>query len=224
MARAQGARSQLALAYETVYGAPPMSRFQLMPFARATLGSEQPLLESELLGYERDPLALIKDAVTADGKVVIPIDAEAFGHWLKAAFGQLVTTGTTHKTHTFQSGNWTLPSMSIKTAMHRGAALWDVFGLRSRPSVLADATLRPFDRSGCWHAHGAELAAPKPLQRHGQAQRLGLGQCGVCGSHLIPTTSTGSKPSVATTGSTARTRPWQRSLAGSRSGARTARW
>ena len=54
MARAQGARAQMALAYETVYGTPPVSGFRLMPFARATLGSEQPLLESELLGYGRD--------------------------------------------------------------------------------------------------------------------------------------------------------------------------
>jgi hypothetical protein len=53
----------------------------------------------------------------ADGKVVIPIDVEAFGYWLKAAFGQPVTTATTPKTHTFQSGNWTLPSMAIETAM-----------------------------------------------------------------------------------------------------------
>jgi len=56
MARAQGARAQIALAYETVYGTPPISGFRLMPFARTTLGSEQPLLESELLGYGRDPL------------------------------------------------------------------------------------------------------------------------------------------------------------------------
>ena len=117
MARAQGARAQMALAYETVYGTPPVSGFRLMPFARATLGSEQPLLESELLGYGRDPLAPIKDAVTTDGEVVIPIDVEAFGFWLKAAFGQPTTAGTTPKTHTFQSGNWTLPSMSIETAM-----------------------------------------------------------------------------------------------------------
>ena len=117
MARAQGARAQMALAYETVYGTPPVSGFRLMPFARATLGAEQPLLESELLGYGRDPLAPIKDAVTADGEVVIPIDVEAIGYWLKAAFGQPTTTGTTPKTHTFQSGNWTLPSMAIEVAL-----------------------------------------------------------------------------------------------------------
>ena len=46
-----------------------------MPFASTTLGAEQPLLNSELLGYGRDPLAPIKDAVTADGDVVVPLDA-----------------------------------------------------------------------------------------------------------------------------------------------------
>ncbi|GAB1479614.1 hypothetical protein MASR2M74_21790 [Paracoccaceae bacterium] len=35
-----------------------------MPFASTTLGSEQPLIASELLGQGRDPLAPIKDAVS----------------------------------------------------------------------------------------------------------------------------------------------------------------
>ena len=57
MARAHGARAQMALAFETVYGTPPASGYRLMPFARTTLGAEQPLLNSELLGYGRDPLS-----------------------------------------------------------------------------------------------------------------------------------------------------------------------
>ncbi len=117
MARAQGARAQMALGFETVYGTPPVGGFTRMPFARTSLGSEQPLLNSELLGYGRDPLAPIKDAVTADGDVIVPIDAEAFGFWLKAAFGDPVTSGIGPYTHEFRSGGWVLPSMSIETAM-----------------------------------------------------------------------------------------------------------
>ncbi len=117
MARAQGAQAQMALAFETVYGTPPVGGFTKMPFASTTLGAEQPLLNSELLGYGRDPLAPIKDAVTADGDVVLLIDAEAFGFWLKAAFGQPVTTGTGPWTHEFRSGAWSLPSLSIETGM-----------------------------------------------------------------------------------------------------------
>ena len=56
-------------------------------------------------------------AFTVDGEVVIPIDVEAFGFWLKAALGQPTTAGTTPKTHTFQSGNWTLPSMAVAVRM-----------------------------------------------------------------------------------------------------------
>ena len=117
MARAQGARAQMALAFETTYGTPPVGGFTKMPFASTSLGSEQPLLNSELLGYGRDPLPPIKDAVTADGNVVVPIDAEAFGFWLKAAFGDPVTSGVGPYTHEFRSGGWTLPSLSIETGM-----------------------------------------------------------------------------------------------------------
>jgi hypothetical protein len=44
MARAQGARAQMALAFETVYGTAPASGYTRVPFASTSLGSEQPLL------------------------------------------------------------------------------------------------------------------------------------------------------------------------------------
>jgi hypothetical protein len=117
MARAQGARARMALAFETDYGSPPVGGYVKMPFASTTLGSEQPLLNSELLGYGRDPLAPIKDAVTADGNVVVPIDAASFGYWLKATFGGPVTSGSDPFVHEFNSGAWELPSLTIETAM-----------------------------------------------------------------------------------------------------------
>ena len=149
MARAQGARAQMALAFETTYGTPPAGGFTKMPFASTTLGAEQPLLNSELLGYGRDPLAPIKDAVTADGDVVVPLDAEAFGFWLKAAFGAPTTTGTGPWTHEFQSGAWTLPSLSIETgmpevpryAMYSGCVL-DQITWQMQRSGLLTATAR----------------------------------------------------------------------------------
>ena len=149
MARAQGARAQMALAFETTYGTPLAGGFTKMPFASTSLGSEQPLLNSELLGYGRDPLPPIKDAVTADGDVVVPIDAEAFGFWLKAAFGDPITTGTGPYTHEFRSGSWTLPSMSIETgmpevpryAMYSGCVL-DQFSWQVQRSGLLTATVQ----------------------------------------------------------------------------------
>jgi hypothetical protein len=108
----------MALAYESVYGTPPASGYFKMPFASSTLGAEQPLLESELLGYGRDPLAPIKDALTSDGDVVVPIDAIGFGYWLKAAFGDPTTTGAEAPySHEFRSGSWILPSLAIEIGM-----------------------------------------------------------------------------------------------------------
>ena len=149
MARAQGARSQLAAAFETTYGTAPASGYMKMPFASASLGAEQPLLNSELLGYGRDPLAPIKDAVTADGDIVVPIDAEAFGVWLKGAFGDPATSGTGPYTHQFQSGSWTLPSLSIEVgmpevpryAMYSGCVV-DQINWQMQRSGLLTATVR----------------------------------------------------------------------------------
>jgi hypothetical protein len=113
MARAQGARAQMALAFETTYGTPPVGGFTKMPFASTSLGAEQPLLTSELLGYGRDPTAPIKDAVTADGDVVVPLDAEAFGFWLKAAFGEPTTSGSGPYSHEFRSGKLDLAVVAV---------------------------------------------------------------------------------------------------------------
>lgn len=117
MARAHGARSQMALAFESTYGVPPVSGFTKMPFVSSTVDAQQALQENDLVGYGRDPLAPTQDAIDVDGNLVVPIDAEGFGFWLKAAFGGPVTTGTGPYVHTFSSGGWALPSLSLETGM-----------------------------------------------------------------------------------------------------------
>lgn len=125
MARAQGARAQMALGFESTYGTPPAANsFWRMPFAPGTnLGAAQPLLNSELLGYGRDPLPPVKDAITVDGDVVIPLDARYLGIWLKLLFGAPTTTGTGGPpaeapfTHEFRSGGWSLPSAAIEIGL-----------------------------------------------------------------------------------------------------------
>ncbi|PWE32779.1 hypothetical protein DDZ14_08515 [Maritimibacter sp. 55A14] len=114
MARGTGARSQLAAAFETVYGTPPASGFFQMPFANDNVGSEQPLLDNELLGFGRDPLAPVKDAITVGGDITVPIDAESWGVWLKGAFGDPTTTGAGPFDHEFQSGGVLLPSLALE--------------------------------------------------------------------------------------------------------------
>jgi len=144
MARASGARAQMALGFETTYGTPVASgNYWKMPFASSSLGMEQPLLASELLGYGRDPLAPVKDAITADGDVVVPIDQRFLGIWLKALFGSPTTTGTTGDySHEFASGGWVLPSMSIEIGNP------EVPSFRSLRGVMANSISWQMQRSG----------------------------------------------------------------------------
>lgn len=117
MARQTGALVALNAAFESVYGTAPGSGYRTIPFGPGTrIGQSRPLLENELLGFGRDPLAPVLDAVTADGELVVPIDVENWGMWLKAAFGAPTTAGTTPKVHTFNSGATSLPSLSIEAA------------------------------------------------------------------------------------------------------------
>ena len=176
MARAQGARAQMALAFETTYGTPPASGYTRMPFASATLGAEQPLLNSELLGYGHDPLAPIKDAVTSDGDVVVPIDAQSFGFWLKAAFGSPTTTDATEPyTHEFQSGAWALPSILIETgmpevpryAMYSGCVLDQLSWQVQRSGLLTSTARLVAQGESIATATAAATPAELALQRFG---------------------------------------------------------
>jgi len=141
MARAYGSRAQMALAYESVYGTAPVSGFFQMPFATASLGAEQPLIDNELLGYGRDPLPPTRDAITVDGDVLVPVDLVGIGYWLKALFGNPVTTGTTPKVHTFTSGSYVLPSMAIEVG-HPEVPRFEMYtGVRAN-SLRIEATRR----------------------------------------------------------------------------------
>lgn len=117
MARQTGARTALAAAFETTYGTPPASGYKLMSFTAETLGMSQGLITDDRLGYGRDPQAPTKDVQTTDGDISIALEVENLGHWLKAAFGNPTTTGTTTRTHTFASGAYDLPSQSVEVQM-----------------------------------------------------------------------------------------------------------
>jgi len=142
MARAQGSRAQMALAFETTYGTAPASGFTRMPFATSSLSSERPLLDNELLGYGRDPLAPSLDVLVSDGDVAVPVDAIGIGHWLKSLLGAPTTTGTDPYSHSFVSGGFTLPSMSIEIG-HPEVPIFDMFS-----GVVVDSMKFSLARSG----------------------------------------------------------------------------
>lgn len=130
MARALGINAVMAAAFESVYGTAPVSGFNKMPLVSHTLGKEQPLIASDLLGYGRDPLAPARDAISAGGDIVVPVDLRFFGIWLKGLFGAPVTTALDDDIyqHVFNSGSPNLPSLAIEVgmpavphyAMHKG--------------------------------------------------------------------------------------------------------
>ncbi len=117
MARASGARAKMLLIEEVSYGTIPGSGYVEVPFITSTLGADQPLQDSDLLGIGRDGGEPLKDALTADGDVRVPLDVRAVGYWLKGAFGAPVTSGAGPYTHSFRSGGWTLPSFSVEVGM-----------------------------------------------------------------------------------------------------------
>lgn len=91
MARARGANAVAAMAFETSYGAVPNSGFALMPFATESLGDEQGLLESDLLGSGRHPGEPSRDVINNEGSAVVPLDLRNFGYWLKLLMGDPTT-------------------------------------------------------------------------------------------------------------------------------------
>jgi hypothetical protein len=50
MARAYGANASLLAAFETAYGVAPVAGFVKFPFVSSSLGSEQGLIDSDILG------------------------------------------------------------------------------------------------------------------------------------------------------------------------------
>lgn len=100
MPRARGANAALAAVFESTYGTPPASGYRRMPFVSCNLGEEQGLIESELLGFGREPLAPTYDVVTNMGEIVVPVDVRNIGLWLRGMMGTPTTVAAIAATGT----------------------------------------------------------------------------------------------------------------------------
>ena len=92
MARERGSNVLGALAFESAYGVAPASGFMLMPFVTSDVGDEQGLIESDLIGQGREPLAPSRDVINNRGDIAVPVDLRFFGRWLRAFLGAPTTT------------------------------------------------------------------------------------------------------------------------------------
>lgn len=90
--RARGANAVAALAFETLYGKAPGSGFVGFPFVSDSLGEEQGLDPSDLLGLGRKPQAPSDGPINNVGDIVVPVDLRYFGLWLKLLLGPPTTT------------------------------------------------------------------------------------------------------------------------------------
>ena len=105
MARAYGYNAELLFAYEATYGtAPATDAYYKLPFVSADLGAEQSLIEDDVLGLGRDPQAPTYDLKRISGQVVVPLEDQNIGFWLKLLLGAPTTSGAGPYTHTFVSG------------------------------------------------------------------------------------------------------------------------
>jgi hypothetical protein len=136
--RALGINAALRGGFETTYGTPPAaSAFRRLPFISSTLGAEQPLIEDDQLGTGREPLDPIPDVVNNDGDVVVPVDTQAFGRWLKLMFGAPATTGTGTFTHVFTSGAAALPTLSVEIGHPEVPAFFTNIGVAGNTMRIA---------------------------------------------------------------------------------------
>lgn len=114
MAQARGRRSYTLIDFETTFGTDPASpNGILVPFNTNSIKASQNLTEDNTIRNRRDPAMPNRGNVDVTGDVVIPVDQIAIGYWLKAMFGNPVTTGTGLYTHKYTLGD-TQPSMVIE--------------------------------------------------------------------------------------------------------------
>jgi len=104
MSKAKGYNSQLALGYETTYGTTPTSiNGYNMPFNQSKIGIKQNLIESSTIRGRRDKEQPAVGNIDVSGSIVVPVDQIGSGFWLRAMFGNPVTTGSGDPyTHVFK--------------------------------------------------------------------------------------------------------------------------
>jgi len=112
MAQATGALSKLVMGFESVFKTPPSDGF-IMPINSSSLkGSRNQITPATITG-NINPVEPFDGNMSVSGEVAVPVDSIAFWYWLKAAFGDPVTTGTGPYVHTFKAGN-ARPSLTLE--------------------------------------------------------------------------------------------------------------
>lgn len=114
----RGYRSQLLMGFEGDYGSMPDTPVgYLVPFNTESVAIARPKNAAATLRGTRNPAEPFDGNTDVTGDIVVPVDANCFGLWLRALFGAPVSTeGDAGKfTHVFSSGE-EQPSLWVQTA------------------------------------------------------------------------------------------------------------
>lgn len=113
---AMGANVRVSIKEETTYGVSPGGTYIMVPILSMTLGATEDIDRTTVLGFGRDPQRPTRNGLNVAGDIVVPIDVDFIGYWLKAMFGAATVTGTGTLTHLFKSGAQSVPSFSLEVA------------------------------------------------------------------------------------------------------------
>lgn len=152
MPNGYGANAKLIAAFESAYGVVPTDGYSQISFSKYDLSSSQGLLDDDLLGKGRDASRPTIDSLNVEGGVTVPVCYREFGYWLKAAFGQPLTTGTTDFLHVYKSGASDIPSISLQIQNP------DIPLYRSHMGARVDSIDIDFQRSGLTSAQISLIA------------------------------------------------------------------
>lgn len=146
--RLRGADSLLLMMTEGTFGTAPSGNWIQRPFISLGLGSTAEIEDDNVLSASaepsRDANGLGISRATVAGDVIVPVDLQNFGAWLRLLFGAPTTSGSSDYTHTFISGAEALPSVSIEKVMSRIDQFGLVTGVKANTlSIAAGTEQRP---------------------------------------------------------------------------------
>ncbi len=125
MAQAQGSSTSLRIGYETAFGVPSATTYEV-PFTEGMdMKSTQAQNTSTVIRGSRNPDKAFLGFKDLQGTVSVPIDNDALGLWLKGFLGNPTTVDNLDGTytHTFKVAETTLPSMFAEIA-HKDLSLF----------------------------------------------------------------------------------------------------
>ena len=104
---ARGYKTAIQMDYESSYGvAPGTAASVALPVNSFGVTASRAKNSAQTLTGRRDPVEPFDGNVETAGDVVVPVDARAFGYWLKLLFGDPTDSGSTSPyTHVFKPGD-----------------------------------------------------------------------------------------------------------------------